>query len=342
MNRILKRQTSRFHYGSKVPIVTINSIYYKIKDKRLQGKVTKTILEKNEFEKRLIETENELKTVNEMLNEKEANLNQLEVHVEVSKEKIKELKQEKHKLQKRLCRLKSRRCKCNLVERHEIEIKELKDKIDINNKRINELEQLNVGLEKDEIILFENGKYVNEVRDCIMSLATECNVSINKVNNVIKTVLHKLTGKLPERLPSMAVKSRLLIEAKAAAQQQIVEAMLKDSDPSKLIGNTLHSDATSKLFKHYQSFQITLPTGKSMSIAMSEVGSGDADSILQSFKLLITDLAETCTKHEIHRDAKVAKLITSITNTMSNQGSVNPVFNLALSEMRAELLPGLI
>ena len=114
-----------------------------------------------------------------------------------------------------------------------------------------------------------------------MSLATECNVSINKVNNVIKTVLHKLTGKLPERLPNMAVKSRLLIEAKAAAQQQIVEAMLKDSDPSKLIGNTLHSDATSKLFKHYQSFQITLPTGKSMSIAMSEVGSGDADSILQ-------------------------------------------------------------
>ena len=172
-----------------------------------------------------------------------------------------------------------------------------------------------------------------------MSLATECNVkSINKVNNVIKTVLHKLTGKLPEKLPSMAVKSRLLIEAKAAAQQQIVEAMLKDSDPSKLIGNTLHSDATSKLFKHYQSFQITLPTGKSM----SEVGSGDADSILQSFKLLITDLAETCTKHEIHRDAKVAKLITSITNTMSNQGSVNPVFNLALSEMRAELLPNWI
>jgi hypothetical protein len=42
------------------------------------------------------------------------------------------------------------------------------------------------------------------------------------------------------------------------AQQQIVEAMLKDSDPSKLIGNTLHSDATSKLFKHYQSFQIQI------------------------------------------------------------------------------------
>jgi hypothetical protein len=44
-------------------------------------------------------------------------------------------------------------------------------------------------------------------------------------------------------------------------------------------------------------------------------------------------LAETCTKHEIHRDAKVAKLITSITNTVSNQGSVNPVFNLDLERL---------
>jgi len=175
------------------------------------------------------------------------------------------------------------------VKRHEIEIQELKDKIEVNNKRISELEQLNVCLENDEIILFENGKYVNEVRDCIMSLVTECNVSINKVNDVIKTVLHKLIGKLPIRVPSTAVKSRLLVEAKAVTQQQIVEAMLEDSDPSKLIGNILHSDATSKFVKHYQLFQITLPTGKSMSIGMSEVGSGDADSILQSFKLLITE-----------------------------------------------------
>jgi hypothetical protein len=52
-------------------------------------------------------------------------------------------------------------------------------------------------------------------------LVTECNVSLNKVNSVISTVLHKLSGILPDRLPSMAVKSRLLIEAKAVAQQHI-------------------------------------------------------------------------------------------------------------------------
>ena len=147
-------------------------------------------------------------------------------------------------------------------------------------RRISELEQLNVCLENEQIALFENGKYVNEVKECIMSLVTECNVSVNKINDVIKIVLHKLTGKLPERLPSMAVKSRLLVEAKSVAQQQIVPAMLEDSDLTNLVGNTLHSDATSNFFKHYQSFQVTLPTGKSMSIGMMEVGSGDADTIM--------------------------------------------------------------
>jgi hypothetical protein len=51
----------------------------------------------------------------------------------------------------------------------------------------------------------------------------------------------------------LAVKSRLLLEAKSVAQQQIVDAMLKDYDPTTMTGNTLHSDATSKFFKHYES-----------------------------------------------------------------------------------------
>jgi hypothetical protein len=75
-----------------------------------------------------------------------------------------------------------------------------------------------------------------------MSLVTECNVSLNKVNSVISTVLHKLSGVLPDRLPSMAVKSRLLIEAKAVAQQQIV-----DATPDNLCKTVLMTELT--LFK---------------------------------------------------------------------------------------------
>ena len=297
------------------------------------------------------ENEQEIENLNAKVNEKQETYEKIVENLDSSEEKVNVLKLEKHKLQKRLCglRINSNKRKSFLVEKHESEIQELKNEISEHNIRISELEQLNILLESDQIVTFENGKYSNEIRECIMSLVTECNVSLNKVNSVISTVLHKLSGVLPDRLPSMAVKSRLLIEAKAVAQQQIVDAMLQDVDlvlqdvdPATLVGNTLHSDATSKYFKHYQSYQVTLSNGNSMSIGLTEVGGADSDTMLQSFKSLVQDLADSCSQHEVQRDAKVAKLVTSITNTMSDQGSINPIFNSALSEMRGNLLPSVL
>ena len=290
------------------------------------------------------ENEQEIENLNEKVNEKQETYEKIVENLDSSEEKVNVLKLEKHKLQKRLCglRINSNKRKSFLVEKHEDEIQELKNEISEHNIRISELEQLNILLESDQIVTFENGKYSNEIRECIMSLVTECNVSLNKVNSVISTVLHKLSGVLPDRLPSMAVKSRLLIEAKAVAQQQIVDAMLQDVDPAALVGNTLHSDATSKYFKHYQSYQVTLSNGNSMSIGLTEVGCADSDTMLQSFKSLVQDLADSCSQHEVQRDVKVAKLVTSITNTMSDQGSINPIFNSALSEMRGNLLPSVL
>ena len=96
----------------------------------------------------------------------------------------------------------------------------------------------------------------------------------------------------------MAVKSRLLIEAKAVAQQQIMDAMLQVVDPATIVGKTLHSGVTSKYFKHYQSYQGTLSNGNSMSIGLTEVGGADSDIMLQSFKSLVQDLADSCSQHE--------------------------------------------
>ena len=83
------------------------------------------------------QSEIEIKTLNETINEQEINLDHLELQVEVSDEQIKELKGEKHKLQKRLCGLKSnsQRSKCSLVTQHETEISELKGKIDFFSKK---------------------------------------------------------------------------------------------------------------------------------------------------------------------------------------------------------------
>jgi hypothetical protein len=50
---------------------------------------------------------------------------------------------------------------------------------------------------------------------------------------------------------SYIIAARLLLEAKSVAQQQIVDAMLKDYDPTTMTGNTLHSDATSFELRHW-------------------------------------------------------------------------------------------
>ena len=95
-----------------------------------------------------------------------------------------------------------------------------------------------------------------------MILLTKCNVSMSKVGKVIRTVCKNLTGKISERLPSNGTLDRILSEAKFVAQSHIVDCMINDNDPSSLLGNCLHSDATSKFHHHCQGFQITLVDGK--------------------------------------------------------------------------------
>jgi hypothetical protein len=50
---------------------------------------------------------------------------------------------------------------------------------------------------------------------------------MNKVNEVIHTFIQKLTKKSVGRLPSNAVKSRLLLKARHLAHVQVAEVMLE-------------------------------------------------------------------------------------------------------------------
>ena len=65
-------------------------------------------------------------------------------------------------------KINSRWSKCSLVNKHEEEIATLKEQVHMNNNKISELEQLNIVLESDQVLTFENGRYINEVRACIM------------------------------------------------------------------------------------------------------------------------------------------------------------------------------
>ena len=92
-----------------------------------------------------------------------------------------------------------------------------------------------------------------------------------------------------------------------------------------LLGNCLHGDGTSKYSRHYQHFQVTTSSGRTLSFGLAEIAGGDATSILQTLTNTIDDMCDILGNKE--KNEHFAKHICSIKSTMSDQGSVNPLFN---------------
>ena len=266
---------------------------------------------------------------------------------EQAKSEVEQLKQQKIGLQKKVSHIKKQKStqanEIDLLKEHDAAnilklescAKELKEK----NK---ELEQLTCLLEDETISTFEDGKYVDEVREVIMDLLA-MNVSMSKVNEVIRTVLKKLTWKRLSRLPSKAVHSRLFVEAKHLADVQLGRAMLEEADPSQVVGNTLHRDGTTKYHRHYQDFEITTPSCQTYSMGLLELGKSDTEAIMDSFNYRVKEITQALSSGEnLTVEDKVAELVKSIKNTMFDQGPTNATFNEQLTELRKELLPKVV
>ena len=168
----------------------------------------------------------------------------------------------------------------------------MKDKVSFleeKNKALGRLESL---LDDREVLIFENGRYVHEIREVIMTLIS-MNVSMNSVNDVIRVVLKKLAGLECGRLPSDEVRHQLLVDAKYLANVQVGQAMLESSDAEPLIGNTLHGDRTSKLHRYYQNFQITTTKGASLSLGLLEMGRSDTThETMNTFETKLHEVSE--------------------------------------------------
>ena len=67
---------------------------------------------------------------------------------------------------------------------HLEEISELQEKIAILNRKNKELEELVCILQDEEIITFQNGRYGNNIRECIMELLS---VNVSKGRNDLKS-----------------------------------------------------------------------------------------------------------------------------------------------------------
>ncbi|XP_052266845.1 nuclease SbcCD subunit C-like [Dreissena polymorpha] len=176
---------------------------------------------------------------------------------EEENEKVKGLKFEKVNLQKRISRL-GKKIESLKTEKHQIRME--KETIENNfdteiadyKKEIKELQQIIDISDSNEVVTFENGKYTNEIRQCCMQLIHEGNVSLNKVPDVISSVMRALTGKVPQRLPSKTLLSWLSAEAKVVSSRHVAQAMLDGFNPADNKGHTLHQDATSKFHNHYE------------------------------------------------------------------------------------------
>ncbi|XP_065655072.1 uncharacterized protein LOC136081590 [Hydra vulgaris] len=177
---------------------------------------------------------------------------------------------------------------------------------------------------------FEDGRYSDDIRETIMKLLS-MNASMNSVSEVIKVVLNKLAKKNISRLPSAAVKCRLMQEASILGQFQVAEAMLENNliNKNSNIGNCLHGDGTQKYHKHYQNFQITTTSGKTLSFGLSEVVGEDAATVLQNFTNIVDDISDVVSNSATEKEINFAKLITPIKSTM----------NKTIKTLREKLLP---
>ena len=118
----------------------------------------------------------------------------MKAECEEKSNEVKDLQKEKKNLLVKVCRLRKSKDR-NVVEINQNLIEALKSEIRVKEKEIIELQQTNAILMDPIIESFQDVKFSNEIRSTIMSLITECGVSQNKVNNVIKIVLKNLTGK---------------------------------------------------------------------------------------------------------------------------------------------------
>ena len=183
-------------------------------------------------------------------------------------------------------------------------------------------------LESQTITLYEDGKYNDKTRECVMELLS-LNVSIMKIEKVMRSVL-KLAGIHPNRVPKHTTINTILSEAHALAQIQLAESL-----PDKEY-TTLHSDGTSKCGHKYNSFQVATEYG-TYTLGVREVASGTSQIQLETLEEILQEISEVSTTTDAGR-----RILANIKCTMSDRANGQKCFNDMLAEYRASILPEVV
>ena len=177
---------------------------------------------------------------------------------------------------------------------------------------------------------FQNGKYSDAVRACVMELLTN-NVPVRRVEPVMASVL-KMVDIDYSRLPKHTTVNEILIEARALSQLQLAEQLTTTEC------TTLHSDGTSKFGHHYMGYQVSTEKG-TFTLGLQEVQDGSAVTMLDTLKSIVCDIEQTTACSENSATEIGKKIIAQIKSTMSDRASSQKSFNCLLEQYRTEVLP---
>ncbi|XP_063962848.1 uncharacterized protein LOC135155998 [Lytechinus pictus] len=281
-------------------------------------------------------------TINDLKEEIETTKAQLQLSrksLEDLETKCEKLKTQKRKHYKSLWTMKRNRSK-HEEQANQLEMDNLQERIHFLEQKNMELQQLINLMEDDKIQTFADGKFNDSVCLTIMELLA-CNVSISKIDTVIRTVLKNLAGKEVDRLPSMETKSRILSEARHLADVEVASAM-KASRPGDAIGNCIHGDGTMKYLKKNRKFQVTLPDGTSRTMGLCEMAGRDTSAVFDSFTAQVQELADSISTEATESTNITKKIMTTIKSTMTDQGPTMPQFSDKLRVLKEELLPEVV
>ncbi|CAG2205351.1 unnamed protein product [Mytilus edulis] len=146
---------------------------------------------------------------------------------------------------------------------------------------------------------------------------------------IIKTVMEKITGMTPQRLPGSTFAKYMLLEARSVALVHLKEEIQASE------GNiTVGPDGTTKFGHHYGAISISL-SGKTMCMGMRDMAGGDAEAYRKLLEGIITEMTGD-------DNDQVRQVAVKIKNTVSDQASVNKKFVTLLSEWREKALPHVV
>ena len=178
-----------------------------------------------------------------LVNEKES----LITKVDEKANEIDKLLKTKVRLQKRCSDWKGKAI--DREGKQEKQLEEKQEEIDRQWLRIRELEKSNKELEElldsidaKKLNSFDNGRYMNDIRQVIMKVHS-MNISTRNICPAIKVVLEDLANVEVDRLPSYGVVNKIMYEAKCISPLNAGRASLRDKE-SKKPANILMNDGT--------------------------------------------------------------------------------------------------